>query len=228
MTKQKRILNRAKISEHKFRQTVKYFAYDLEANKVAELLNLNRKTVNLYYNKIRKAIYKYQETTNKFSGEIELDESYFGGKSRGKDKRGRSIKEKIPVFGILKRNGKVYTQIIKNASKAQIIPIIKRLVDKQDSTIYTDTWRSYDGLVLDGYKHYRINHSKEFSKNKRNHINGIENFWGWSKMRLSKFRGINRNTFPLHLKECEFRFNNRRLTKKELYVKLLKLISKYY
>jgi len=117
MTKSKRILNRAKISEHKFRQIVKYFAYDLEASKVAELLNLNRKTVNLYYNKIRKAIYKYQERVNKFSGEIELDESYFGGKSKGKDKRGRSTKEKIPVFGILKRNGKVYTQTQKTLQK---------------------------------------------------------------------------------------------------------------
>ena len=108
------------------------------------------------------------------------------------------------------------------------MPIIKRLVDKQGTTIYTDTWGSYDGLVLDGYKHYRINHGKEFAKDKRNHINGIENFWGWSKTRLSKFRGINRNTFPLHLKESEFRFNNRHLNKKELYVKLLKIISKYY
>jgi len=99
---------------------------------------------------------------------------------------------------------------------------------EKDSIVYTDGWKSYDGLVLAGYKHHRINHSKEFSKNKTNHINGIENFWGWSKLRLSKFKGISRKNFLLHLKESEFRFNNRNLTKKELYVKILKLIRKYY
>ncbi len=134
--------------------------------------------------------------------------------------------DKVPVFGIKKRDGKVYTQIIKNASRAEIKPIIKRLVTK-DSTIYTDGWKAYDGLVLDGYRHYRINHSKEFTCGKKNHINGIENFWGWSKMRLAKFRGLNRNNFYLHLKECEFRFNNRSLKTKELYAKLLSVVRDY-
>ena len=180
MTTQKRILKCSKISERKFREIVRYFALDLEAKKTAEIVRLNRKTVQSYYNKIRKAIAHYQEQTTPFSGEVELDESSFGGKRKGIDKRGRSVKEKIPVFGIKKRDGKVYTQIIKNASKTEIKPIIKRLIAK-DSTIYTDGWKAYDGLVLDGYKHYRINHSQEFSKNKTNHINGIENFWGWSK-----------------------------------------------
>ena len=72
-----------------------------------------------------------------FSGAVELDESYFGGKRKGKDKRGRCTIDKVPVFGIKKRDGKVYTQIIKNASRAEIKPIIKRLIAK-DSTIYTD------------------------------------------------------------------------------------------
>ena len=94
MTKQKRILHRAKISERKFREIVKYFAYDLEAKKTAELLGLNRKTVNRYYRKIREAIANYQEQTTQFSGEIELDESYFGGKRKGKDKRGDQRKKR--------------------------------------------------------------------------------------------------------------------------------------
>lgn len=227
MTKQKQILKRSKISERKFREIVKHFVFDLEAKKTAGMVNLNRKTVQSYFNKIRIAISKYQEQTAEFSGEVELDESYFGGKRKGKDKRGRCTTDKVPVFGIKKRDGKVYTQIIKNASRAEIKPIIKRLIAK-DSTIYTDGWKAYDGLVLDGYKHYRINHSKEFSKGKTNHINGIENFWGWSKMRLAKFRGLNRKNFYLHLKECEFRFNNRELSSKELHAKLLVIIKKYY
>ncbi len=67
------------------------------------------------------------------------------------------------------------------------MPIIKDLVNKK-STVYTDKWKAYDGLVLDGYKHKRINHNKLFS-DKENHINGIENFWGWSKSRL-QFKGM--------------------------------------
>ncbi len=138
------------------------------------------------------------------------------------DKRGRGVTNKVPVFGILKRNGKVYTQIIKNASTKELMPIIKDLINKK-STVYTDKWKAYDGLVLGGYKHKRINHSKLFSE-KENHINGIENFWGWSKSRLQKFRGINRNNFTLHLKECEFRFNHR---KDDLYKKLLEVLKRF-
>ena len=226
MTKPKKILHRSRISERKYREIVKYFAFDFTAKTVSELTNLNRNTVNRYFTLIRKSIANYQEHTTQFSGEVELDESYFGGKRKGKDKRGRNTVDKIPVFGIKKRDGKVYTQIIKNASKAEIKPIIKRLIAK-DSTVYTDGWRAYDGLVLDGYKHYRINHSKEFSKGKTNHINGIENFWGWAKLRLSKFKGLSRHTFYLHLKESEFRFNNRQLTKQELYAKILTIVRDY-
>ena len=107
-------------------------------------------------NKIREKISKYCDNISLLRGEIELDESYFGGKKKG-NKRGRGTTNKIPVFGVLKRDSKVYTQIIKNASSKEIMPIINNLVDKK-STIYTDKWKAYDGLVLDGYKHKRINH----------------------------------------------------------------------
>jgi len=76
----------------------------------------------------------------------------------------------------------------------------------------------YDGLVYN-YDHYRVYHSQnEFARGK-NHINGIESFWSWSKRRLSKFNGIQKKCFPLHLKECEWRFNNRN---KDMYKILLK------
>ncbi len=103
---------------------------------------------------------------------------------------------------------KVYVQIIKNADKSTLLPIIKQVIKKK-STIYTDKWRSYDGLVFDGYKHYRINHSKSYSDRKGTRINGIENFWNFAKRRLAKFNGVSRKTFLLHLKECEFRCNHK-------------------
>ncbi len=129
---------------------------------------------------------------------------------------------KIPVFGMLKRDGKVYTQIVNNCSISELMPIIEDRATK-DSTIYTDGFRSYDGLADYGYKkHYRVKHSQnEFAKRGGNHINGIENFWGLCKVRMAKFRGIHKSKFYLHLKECEFRFNNR----KNMYICLLKIIE---
>ena len=141
-------------------------------------------------------------------GEIELDESYFGAK-RVRGIRGRGAKGEIPVFGMLKRDGKVYTQIIRNCSISEIVPIIEANADKE-ATIYTDRFKTYDGLADYGYKkHYRIRHSlNEFAKG-HSHINGIENFGGLCKVRLGKFRGIHKHKFYLHLKECVFRYNFR-------------------
>ena len=102
------------------------------------------------------------------------------------------------------------------------MPIIKDKASKE-SVIYTDGFKTYDGLVAFGYKkHYRIKHSQNKFGNGKNHINGIENFWGLCKVRLSKFRGVHKHKFYLHLKECEFRFNNR---DKNLYLYLLKIIK---
>jgi transposase len=113
-----------------------------------------------------------------------------------------------PVFGVLKRDSKVYTQIIKNASKQELWPIVRQIVKKR-STIYTDKWKSYDSLVFDGYKHQRINYSKTYPNWRDTHVNGIENFWSFAKRRLAKFNGMSRGTFLLHLKEAEFRYNTR-------------------
>lgn len=101
----------------------------------------------------------------------------------------------------------MYVQIIKNASKQELLPIVRALVRKR-STIYTDKWKSYDGLVFDGYTHKRINHSKTYSNRKGTHVNGIANFWSFAKRRLAKFNGVSRKTFLLHLKETEFRYNH--------------------
>lgn len=98
------------------------------------------------------------------------------------------------------------------------MPVIQGKV-LEETAIYTDGWRSYDGLVLNVYKHYRIHHHEnEFARSK-NHVNGIESFWSYAKRRMSKFNGIRKDKFLLHLKESEFRFNNRH---GNMYKRLLK------
>ena len=129
-----------------------------------------------------------------------MDESYFGGK------RGRGAVGKVPVFGLLKRNSKVYAVVIPDAKASTLLPIIREKV-QPDSIVYSDTFRSYNALDVSEFKHYRINHSELFA-DKHNHINGIENFWNQAKRHLRKFNGIPREHFHLYLKECEWRFNN--------------------
>jgi transposase len=109
------------------------------------------------------------------------------------------------VFGILKRGGKVYAKVVDNTRKATLMPVIERKI-APDSIGYTDGYSSYNALDVSQFRHQRINHSVEFSHG-RNHINGIENFWNQAKRVLRKYNGIPKESFPLFLKECEFRFN---------------------
>jgi transposase len=75
--------------------------------------------------------------------------------------------------------------------------------------VYSDSWKAYNALDVSDFHHQRINHSVEYvdGENRRNHINGIENFWNQAKRHLRKYNGIPTEHFPLFLKECEFRFN---------------------
>jgi len=155
-------VKRSRISESKFRQLLKHFALDLDAQQISVLCKLNRNTVNRYLYLIRIRIAEFCEYESPFQGEVEVDESYFGG-HRIKGKRGRGAAGKKVVFGI---------------------------------------------LVDLGYKkHYRVHHGKDEFANNKTHINGIESFWSFAKRRLTRFYGVPRSTFYLHLKECEFRFN---------------------
>ena len=217
---------RSHISEKKFREIIKYFSVDLTATQIAVLSKTNRKTINKILKEVRRNIAEFCEKESLFKkGEVEIDESYFGAR-RIRGKRGRGSYGKTIVFGLKQREGKVYTQVIKNCSQKAIIPLINQKISKS-AIAYTDGFKTYDGLVNMGYKrHYRVHHGKnEFAKKEKkkikNHINGIENFWGLAKVRLSKFRGMDKRTFYLHLKECEFRFNYR---KDDLYMLLLKIV----
>ena len=215
--------NRSRISESKIRQLLKHFALDLDAQQIAVLCNLNRNTVNRYLRMIRTRISEFCEQDSPFRGEIEVDESYFGAR-RQKGKRGRGAYGKTPVFGILQRGGKVYTEIVPNCAKATLQAIIRGKVSPE-SIIHSDQWRGYNGLVDIGYeKHYRVKHGDDEFANDKSHINGIESFWSYSKRRLQKFHGVPQNTFYLHLKECEFRFNHRN---ENIYAILLKMFRKY-
>ncbi len=174
------------------------------ARTAGSLVGVNHKTAAYYFQRLREIIYQATEDDTPFSGEVEVDESYFGGRRKGK--RGRGAAGKVPVFGLLKRKGKVFAKVIPNAKSKTLKAIIDNKV-VPDSIVYSDTFKSYNVLDVSEFKHYRINHSKLFA-DKKNHINGIENFWNQAKRHMRKFNGVPKNNFPLFLKECEWRFNN--------------------
>ena len=222
MERRKRYIARSKVSDAKFRQFLRCFALDLTAKQIAKATRLNRNTVNRLSRVVREYIAEECERATPLRGTVEVDESYFGPR-RVRGRRGRGAGGKTIVFGLLKRQGRVYTKIIPNVTRAILTRIIKTKV-RSGSTIHSDGWGGYDGLVDLGYrKHYRVNHGQDEFARGKSHINGIENFWGLAKVRLAKFRGIHKQTFYLHLKECEFRFNHRH---DDLYAILLTLFKR--
>ena len=195
---------KSQISWHKQARLIEHFVAGSTARTAAKLVNVNKTTAAFYFHRLREIIAHECKNEALLSGEFEVDESYFGGVRKGK--RGRGAAGKVPVFGILKRGGRVYTQIIPDAASKTLMPIIRDKI-QPDSIVYSDCWRGYNVLDVSEFKHYRINHSKLFA-NKHNHINGIENFWNQAKRHMRKFNGVPAKHFELFLKECEWRFNN--------------------
>ena len=186
----------------------------------AELTGISVRSVNSIYLRIRRRIAESCELDSPLQGAIEVDESYFGA-HRVRGKRGRGAYGKTIVFGLLKRHGKVYTEIVPDCSKATLQGIIRGHVELS-TVVHSDGWRGYDGLVDIGFdKHFRVHHGENEFANGERHINDIESFWSYAKRRLAKFNGVAKHTFYLHLKETEFRFNHRR---DNLYLEILKLL----
>ena len=184
---------------------LEFFVLEVAARSAANILGIQPNSAALFYRKIREVIaYHLEQESHKiFDGIVELDQSYFGGVRKGK--RGRGAAGKVAVFGILKRGGKVYTKVVGDTKSETLMPLITRKISP-DSVVYTDCYRSYNTLDVSHFYHERINHSTLFAQGK-NHINGIENFWNQAKRVLRKYNGIPKESFPLFLKESEFRFN---------------------
>ena len=194
---------------------------DFTASDVAQLTGLTRKTVTVIFLRIREQVAAECERASPYSDcEVEVDESYFGAR-RVRGKRGRGASGKTIVFGIFKRNGWVYTEVVPDCRKRTLQAVIRGRV-ALDTVTHSDGWRGYDGLVDVGYaKHFRVDHGQDQFVRGPHHVNGIESFWSFAKRRLLRFKGIRAQDFYWHLKECEFRFNERA----HLYEKLVSILT---
>ena len=139
-----------RLSRFKIKKIIFCFAEDITASSASKILHINRNTINAYYNEIREKILQHSlKEQEKELGEFELDESYFGAQ--------RARRGKTPVFGLPKRNGKVFVTVVPNCSREELMPVIQGKIP-EGSTIRTDGWKAYDGLILNGCNHYRVFH----------------------------------------------------------------------
>lgn len=193
---------KSRLSVRQQSRLLEHFVAGTTARAAAELVEVQPNTAARFFLRLRQLIAS-KVPSYQLGGEVEADESYFGGQRKGK--RGRGAAGKVPVFGLLKRRGKVFTAIIPDATTDTLMNIIEEKVTP-DSIVYTDCFLAYDALDVSEFHHERINHSKLFA-DKHNHINGIENFWNQAKRHLRRFNGVPRQHFFWFLKECEWRFN---------------------
>jgi transposase len=120
---------------------------------------VNRKTAAYFFYRLRQIIARQLEDSLPVEGLVEVDESFFGGVRKGR--RGRGAAGKVPVFGILKRDGSVHIVMIPDVRKDTLLPIIRRKV-VPDSIVYTDSYPAYDVLDVSEFHHYRIDHSDAY------------------------------------------------------------------
>jgi transposase-like protein len=175
-------------------------------------LGVTQKTAWFMLHRIRLAM--QDSTGGKLAGEVEIDETFIGGKARNmhKEKRARKItgtggKDKVVVMGMMERGGNVRAFVVDNRRKKELQKQVREHVEA-GAAIFSDELKSYDGLESD-YQHAVINHAVEYV-NGNVHTNAMENFWSLLKRGL---HGTYISVEPFHLfryiDEQAFRFNNR-------------------
>lgn len=201
-----RWINTGALSCGQWLRLIKLFELELSARRMAQQMGLSYNTAYKAVTVIRRAILAHRvDRFGVLRGQVEMDESYFGGRRKGK--RGRGAAGKVPVFGILERGGQVFVEPLPNLKAETVLAVA---VDKvrRGSLVYTDRYQIYDALMFCGYRHLKVDHAVRFADG-RVYINGLEGFWSWAKERLIKHHGVSPAAFPLYLYELEFRFNHR-------------------
>lgn len=168
------------------------------------------------------------ENNHKLSGEVEIDETFVGGKNKNRHKnkkvekcQGRSFKDKVPVMGILQRGGKVFCKVVKNTSYKQLTAPILRKV-KRTATLYSDEWQGYK-VVNKVYNHHVVDHGHGIYVNGGAYTNTIEAFWGnFCKRSINGiYNFISRKHMQKYFDEFCFRYNTRKVSNDERICELI-------
>ena len=148
-------ISRCKLPRKVQLRLLEYFVLEVTARSAADILDIHPNTAALFYRKIRQVICHHleQDAIEVVGGEIEVDESYFGGVRKGN--RGRGAAGKVIVFGLLKRKGKVFTRVVPDVSGETLMPIIEHKV-YAESVVYTDSWGAYNALDVSNFRFAEI------------------------------------------------------------------------
>jgi len=150
------------------------------------------------------------ENASMFTDEVEVDETYMGGRRRG-DNKGRPAEgsHKTAVIGIVQRQGKVSAKVVTNVKRSTVMPLIEKNV-AQKTIIYTDEYAVYNNLANEGFNHVRCNHAEGDYVVGRAHTNTIEGFWSLVKRGISGvYHAVSPKYLQSYLNEYQFRYNHR-------------------
>lgn len=197
---------------------VTWFELEVTARQAAIQTGVSDPTALNVFTTIRRALVAH-EHPELLRGEVEADESDFGGRRKGT--RGRGAAGKVPVFGILERRGRVSVSVVPNVTAQTLLQETVKIV-KRGTLVYPDKFRGYATLTFCGYRRLAGNPSTRFSRGKV-HINGLEGFWSYAKGKLLKHHGVSPVKFPLYLYDMQFRYNHRH---EDLFQLLLDALTK--
>jgi transposase-like protein len=200
----------------------------ISSYEIHRALGITQKSAWFMLHRIRLAM--QNGTFNKLGDDVEMDETYIGGKARNMHKQvrerkitGTGGKDKAVVFGMLERGGEVKVQHVDRPKKKVLHEIIEQTV-MPGSRVYTDALKSYDGLS-EWYRHQVIDHSVAYVEGLV-HTNGMENFWSLLKRTINGTY-VSVEPFHLHryLDEQAFRFNERKGTDASRFTLALSQVS---
>jgi transposase-like protein len=230
-------LGNLRLNRNQWKKIIFWFVLDQSILQIEEQTGTSHYSVAKAVNLLRKIMLK--DVPGIFSGTVEVDETYLGGQKKNK-KKSVLLKEKLlgqeskrgfgtkkqPVFGILARSGKVFARLVDDVEALNLIPIIERKVRK-GTRVCSDTWRAYTGLATRGYVHRTVEHQKKEYTRGKNHINGLEGFFGYLKRKLASKGGVQRKYLYFFLGEYVWRYNYRQLTVDQRASRLMKLLENF-
>ena len=192
----------------------------ISATQLSKDISVTLKTAWFLLHKIRRTYHVVHK--EKLDGEVELDESFVGGKNKNrhankkvKNSQGRSFKDKVPVLGMLQRGGNVICKVVDDTSAKSLTPPILKAI-KRSATLYTDEWCGYD-TVRKIYNTKMVDHGKGIYVVGNAYTNSIEGFWGNFCKRVINgiYNHLSRKYMQRYFDEFCFRYNTRNVSNRE-------------
>lgn len=178
----------------------------ISSRQLSRDLGVTVKTGYRMFREIRSIL--CENNNSLLNGEVEVDETYIGGKKQGK--RGRGSEGKVIILGMVERKGRVHAEIVPDIKANTLVPTIEAIISK-DAMVYTDDLKSYNGLSKHGFSHAVVPHSQKlYVTGEGIHTNRIEGFWSQLKRSIDgTYHHVTAKHLAEYVDEYSFRYNHR-------------------